>query len=136
MKRSWKKKASVWTMAAAMTVSYIPQYVSAEETTQSGTVIETQSDPLAEMQTETLMQETPMETTSQPQTLSENETLAETTSQTQVLSENTTPESIPETTTQATSEGIPETSTQAPTESVPETSAQPSETPSESIQES
>ena len=119
MKRSWKKKASVWTMAAAMTVSYIPQYVSAEETTQSGTVMETQTDPLAEMQTETLMQETPMETTSQPQTLSENETLAETTSQTQVLSENTTPESIPETTTQATSESIPETSTQAPTESVP-----------------
>lgn len=136
MKRSWKKKASVWTMAAAMTVSYIPQYVSAEETTQSGTVMETQTDPLAEMQTETLMQETPMETTSHPQTLSENETLAETTSQTQVLSENTTPESIPETTTQATSEGIPETSTQAPTESVPETSAQPSETPSESIPES
>lgn len=136
MKRSWKKKASVWTMAAAMTVSYIPQYVSAEETTQSGTVMETQTDPLAEMQTETLMQETPMETTSQPQTLSENETLAETTSQTQVLSENTTSESIPETTTQATSESIPETSTQAPTESVPETSAQPSETPSESIPES
>ena len=56
MKRSWKKKASVWTMAAAMTVSYIPQYVSAEETTQSGTVMETQTDPLAEMQTETLLQ--------------------------------------------------------------------------------
>ena len=34
MKRSWKKKASVWTMAAAMTVSYIPQYSFAEETTE------------------------------------------------------------------------------------------------------
>ena len=35
MKRSWKKKASVWTMAAAMTVSYIPQYSFAEETTEN-----------------------------------------------------------------------------------------------------
>ena len=34
MKRSWKKKASVWTMAAAMTVSYIPQYSFAEENTE------------------------------------------------------------------------------------------------------
>ena len=35
MKRSWKKKAYVWTMAAAMTVSYIPQYSFAEETTEN-----------------------------------------------------------------------------------------------------
>lgn len=118
-------------MAAAMTVSYIPQYVSAEETTQSGTVMETQTDPLVEMQTETLMQETPMET----QTLLENETPVETTSQTQVLSENGTTESTPETTTQVPTESVPETSTQAPSESVPETSAQPSETPSESVPE-
>ena len=106
MKRSWKKKASVWTMAAAMTVSYIPQYASAEETTHQE--VQTQTTQLEETQTEGL---------------------------TQVLSENETPEHT-STEGAAPSESIPEASTPVPTESVPETSAQvPTESSSESIPE-
>ena len=52
MKRSWKKKASVWTMAAAMTVSYIPQYSFAEETTEN---------IKQETQTQTIEEQTIME---------------------------------------------------------------------------
>ena len=111
MKGSWKKKASVWTMAAAMTVSYIPQYASAEETTHQE--VQTQSTQWEETQTEGIGVTPEAET--------------QTTSQTQ---ENTSPEGT------STSESVPETSSQAPTESVPETSAQvPTESSSESIPE-
>ena len=113
MKRSWKKKASVWTMATAMTVSYIPQYVSAEETTQSGTVMETQTDPLAEI-TENIKQET------QTQTIEEQTILGN------LTSEALATESIPETSlqipTESSSESVPETSSQTPSESITPTS--------------
>lgn len=108
MKRSWKKKASVWTMAAAMTVSYIPQYSFGEETT------------------ENIKQET------QTQTLEEQTLLENLTSE--ALATESIPDTTPETTIGAPTESIPETSLQVPTESssesVPETSSQ---TPSESI---
>ena len=108
MKRSWKKKASVWTMAAAMTVSYIPQYSFAEETT------------------ENIKQET------QTQTLEEQTLLENLTSE--ALATESIPDTTPETTIEAPTESVPETSLQVPTESasesVPETSSQ---TPSESV---
>lgn len=108
MKRSWKKKASVWTMAAAMTVSYIPQYSFAEETT------------------ENIKQET------QTQTLEEQTLLENLTSE--ALATESIPDTTPETTIGAPTESVPETSLQVPTESasesVPETSSQ---TPSESV---
>ena len=115
MKRSWKKKASVWTMAAAMTVSYIPQYASAEETTRQE--VQTQSTQVEDTQSERV------ETTQETQT----------TSQTQVLSESETPQGSSET---IPAESVPETSIPLPTESVPETSSQtPIESASESIPE-
>ena len=84
MKRSWKKKASVWTMATAMTVSYIPQYSFAEETT------------------ENIKQET------QTQTIEEQTILGN------LTSEALATESIPETSlqipTESSSESVPETS--------------------------
>ena len=108
MKRSWKKKASVWTMAAAMTVSYIPQYSFAEETTEN-IKQETQTQALEE------------------QTLLENLT-------SEALATESIPDTTPETTIGAPTESVPETSLQVPTESasesVPETSSQ---TPSESV---
>lgn len=108
MKRSWKKKAYVWTMAAAMTVSYIPQYSFAEETT------------------ENIKQET------QTQTLEEQTLLENLTSE--ALATESIPDTTPETTIGAPTESVPETSLQVPTESasesVPETSSQ---TPSESV---
>lgn len=108
MKRSWKKKASVWTMAAAMTVSYIPQYSFAEETT------------------ENIKQETQTQTIEE-QTLLENLT-------SEALATESIPDTTPETTIGAPTESVPETSLQVPTESasesVPETSSQ---TPSESV---
>jgi len=92
MKRSWKKKASVWTMAAAMTVSYIPQYSFAEETT------------------ENIKQETQTQTIEE-QTILEN-----------LTSEALATESIPETSlqipTESSSESVPETSSQTPSESI------------------
>ena len=108
MKRSWKKKASVWTMAAAMTVSYIPQYSFAEETT------------------ENIKQETQTQTIEE-QTLLENLT-------SEALATESIPDTTPETTIGAPTESVPETSLQVPTESasesIPETSSQ---TPSESV---
>ncbi len=134
MKRSWKKKASVWTMAAAMTVSYIPQYTSAEETTHQEVQIQSTQMGATTQNEGTIVQEVETQTTSQIQVLSESETP-------QSSSESAPSESIPETLTQAlsesvpsTSERIPETSSQTPTEtsseSIPETSSQ---TPSESV---
>ncbi len=108
MKRSWKKKASVWTMAAAMTVSYIPQYASAEETTHQ----EVQTQVLAESET--------------PQASIPSESAS-----TEGVSN--TSETVPETPTPIPTESVSETSSQAPSESVTPTSSQES---SESTQES
>lgn len=108
MKRSWKKKASVWTMAAAMTVSYIPQYSFAEETT------------------ENIKQETQTQTIEE-QTLLENLT-------SEALATESIPDTTPETTIGAPTESVPETSLQVPTESASESVRETSsQTPSESV---
>lgn len=110
MKRSWKKKASVWTMAAAMTVSYIPQYSFAEETT------------------ENIKQETQTQTIEE-QTILEN-----------LTSETLATESVPETSlqipTESSSESIPETSSQTPSESITPTSSQEESSTQESTPQS
>lgn len=110
MKRSWKKKASVWTMAAAMTVSYIPQYSFAEETT------------------ENIKQETQTQTTEE-QTILGN-----------LTSEALATESIPETSlqipTESSSESVPETSSQTPSESITPTSSQEESSTQESTPQS
>lgn len=110
MKRSWKKKASVWTMAAAMTVSYIPQYSFAEETT------------------ENIKQETQTQTIEE-QTILEN-----------LTSEALATESIPETSlqmpTESSSESVPETSSQTPSESITPTSSQEESSTQESTPQS
>ena len=110
MKRSWKKKASVWTMATAMTVSYIPQYSFAEETT------------------ENIKQET------QTQTIEEQTILGN------LTSEALATESIPETSlqipTESSSESVPETSSQEPSESITPTSSQEESSTQESTPQS
>lgn len=110
MKRSWKKKASVWTMAAAMTVSYIPQYSFAEETT------------------ENIKQETQTQTIEE-QTILEN-----------LTSEALATESIPETSlqipTESSSGSVPETSSQEPSESITPTSSQEESSTQESTPQS
>ena len=110
MKRSWKKKASVWTMAAAMTVSYIPQYSFAEKTT------------------ENIKQET------QTQTIEEQTILGN------LTSEALATESIPETSlqipTESSSESVPETSSQEPSESITPTSSQEESSTQESTPQS
>lgn len=110
MKRSWKKKASVWTMAAAMTVSYIPQYSFAEETT------------------ENIKQETQTQTIEE-QTILEN-----------LTSEALATESVPETSlqipTESSSESVPETSSQTPSESITPTSSQEESSTQESTPQS
>lgn len=110
MKRSWKKKASVWTMAAAMTVSYIPQYSFAEKTT------------------ENIKQETQTQTIEE-QTILEN-----------LTSEALATESIPETSlqipTESSSESVPETSSQTPSESITSTSSQEESSTQESTPQS
>lgn len=120
MKRSWKKKASVWTMAAAMTVSYIPQYSFAEETT------------------ENIKQET------QTQTIEEQTILESPTSEALATIPETTieapTESVPETslqvTTESSSESVPETSSQTPSESITPTSSQEESSTQESTPQS
>ena len=120
MKRSWKKKASVWTMAAAMTVSYIPQYSFAEETT------------------ENIKQET------QTQTIEEQTLLENLTSEALATTPETTigapTESVPETSlqvpTESASESVPETSSQTPSESVTPTSSQEESSTQESTPQS
>ena len=120
MKRSWKKKASVWTMAAAMTVSYIPQYSFAEETT------------------ENIKQET------QTQTIEEQTILESPTSEALATIPETTieapTESVPETSlqvpTESSSESVPETSSQTPSESITPTSSQEESSTQESTPQS
>ena len=120
MKRSWKKKASVWTMAAAMTVSYIPQYSFAEETT------------------ENIKQET------QTQTIEEQTILESPTSEALATIPETTieapTESVPETSlqvpTESSSESVPETSSQEPSESITPTSSQEESSTQESTPQS
>ena len=129
MKGSWKKKASVWTMAAAMTVSYIPQYASAEETTYQE--VQTQNAQPEDTQNDAVM-------------LSENTTVEHISTDGAAPSESipdstsVSTESIPETSaqvpTESSSESTPETSAQIPTESITPTSS--SETASESTPES
>lgn len=120
MKRSWKKKASVWTMAAAMTVSYIPQYSFAEETTE---IIK------QETQTQTIEEQTILESPT-PEALA---TIPETTIEAPT-------ESVPETslqvTTESSSESVPETSSQAPSESITPTSSQEESSTQESTPQS
>ena len=120
MKRSWKKKASVWTMAAAMTVSYIPQYSFAEENT------------------ENIKQET------QTQTIEEQTILESPTSEALATIPETTieapTESVPETSlqvpTESSSESVPETSSQTPSESITPTSSQEESSTQESTPQS
>ena len=120
MKRSWKKKASVWTMAAAMTVSYIPQYSFAEENT------------------EIIKQET------QTQTIEEQSILESPTSEALATIPETTieapTESVPETSlqvpTESSSESVPETSSQTPSESITPTSSQEESSTQESTPQS
>lgn len=120
MKRSWKKKASVWTMAAAMTVSYIPQYSFAEENT------------------EIIKQET------QTQTIEEQTILESPTSEVLATIPETTieapTESVPETSlqvpTESSSESVPETSSQTPSESITPTSSQEESSTQESTPQS
>lgn len=120
MKRSWKKKASVWTMAAAMTVSYIPQYSFAEETTE---IIK------QETQTQTIEEQTILESPT-PEALA---TIPETTIEAPT-------ESVPETSlqvpTESSSESVPETSSQAPSESITPTSSQEESSTQESTPQS
>ena len=120
MKRSWKKKASVWTMAAAMTVSYIPQYSFAEETTE---IIK------QETQTQTIEEQTILESPT-PEALA---TIPETTIEAPT-------ESIPETSlqipTESSSESVPETSSQEPSESITPTSSQEESSTQESTPQS
>ena len=120
MKRSWKKKASVWTMAAAMTVSYIPQYSFAEETTEN---------IKQETQTQTIAEQTILESPT-PEALA---TIPETTIEAPT-------ESVPETSlqipTESSSESVPETSSQAPSESITPTSSQEESSTQESTPQS
>lgn len=120
MKRSWKKKASVWTMAAAMTVSYIPQYSFAEENTE---IIK------QETQTQTIEEQTILESPT-PEALA---TIPETTIEAPT-------ESVPETSlqvpTESSSESVPETSSQAPSESITPTSSQEESSTQESTPQS
>ena len=120
MKRSWKKKASVWTMAAAMTVSYIPQYSFAEETTE---IIK------QETQTQTIEEQTILESP----TSEALATIPETTIEAPT-------ESVPETSlqvpTESSSESVPETSSQAPSESITPTSSQEESSTQESTPQS
>ena len=120
MKRSWKKKASVWTMAAAMTVSYIPQYSFAEETTE---IIK------QETQTQTIEEQTILESPT-PEALA---TIPETTIEAPT-------ESVPETSlqvpTESSSESVPETSSQTPSESITPTSSQEESSTQESTPQS
>lgn len=110
MKRSWKKKASVWTMAAAMTVSYIPQYSFAEETT------------------ENIKQET------QTQTIEEQTILGNLTSE--ALATESVPETSLQIPTESSSESVPETSSQEPSESITPTSSQEESSTQESTPQS
>ena len=120
MKRSWKKKASVWTMAAAMTVSYIPQYSFAEETTE---IIK------QETQTQTIEEQTILESP----TSEALATIPETTIEAPT-------ESVPETSlqvpTESSSESVPETSSQTPSESITPTSSQEESSTQESTPQS
>ena len=120
MKRSWKKKASVWTMAAAMTVSYIPQYSFAEENTE---IIK------QETQTQTIEEQTILESP----TSEALATIPETTIEAPT-------ESVPETSlqvpTESSSESVPETSSQAPSESITPTSSQEESSTQESTPQS
>lgn len=120
MKRSWKKKASVWTMAAAMTVSYIPQYSFAEETT------------------ENIKQETQTQTTEE-QTILENltsEALATIPETTIEAPTESVPETSLQTPTESSSESVPETSSQTPSESITPTSSQEESSTQESTPQS
>lgn len=120
MKRSWKKKASVWTMAAAMTVSYIPQYSFAEENTE---IIK------QETQTQTIEDQTILESP----TSEALATIPETTIEAPT-------ESVPETSlqvpTESSSESVPETSSQTPSESITPTSSQEESSTQESTPQS
>lgn len=120
MKRSWKKKASVWTMAAAMTVSYIPQYSFAEENTE---IIK------QETQTQTIEEQTILESP----TSEALATIPETTIEAPT-------ESVPETSlqvpTESSSESVPETSSQTPSESITLTSSQEESSTQESTPQS
>ena len=120
MKRSWKKKASVWTMAAAMTVSYIPQYSFAEENTE---IIK------QETQTQTIEEQTILESP----TSEALATIPETTKEAPT-------ESVPETSlqvpTESSSESVPETSSQTPSESITPTSSQEESSTQESTPQS
>ena len=120
MKRSWKKKASVWTMAAAMTVSYVPQYSFAEENTE---IIK------QETQTQTIEEQTILESP----TSEALATIPETTIEAPT-------ESVPETSlqvpTESSSESVPETSSQTPSESITPTSSQEESSTQESTPQS
>lgn len=120
MKRSWKKKASVWTMVAAMTVSYIPQYSFAEENTE---IIK------QETQTQTIEEQTILESP----TSEALATIPETTIEAPT-------ESVPETSlqvpTESSSESVPETSSQTPSESITPTSSQEESSTQESTPQS
>ena len=120
MKRSWKKKASVWTMAAAMTVSYIPKYSFAEENTE---IIK------QETQTQTIEEQTILESP----TSEALATIPETTIEAPT-------ESVPETSlqvpTESSSESVPETSSQTPSESITPTSSQEESSTQESTPQS
>ena len=120
MKRSWKKKASVWTMAAAMTVSYIPQYSFAEENSE---IIK------QETQTQTIEEQTILESP----TSEALATIPETTIEAPT-------ESVPETSlqvpTESSSESVPETSSQTPSESITPTSSQEESSTQESTPQS
>lgn len=120
MKRSWKKKASVWTMAAAMTVSYIPQYSFAEENTE---IIK------QETQTHTIEEQTILESPT-------SEALATIPETTIEAPTESVPETSLQTPTESSSESVPETSSQAPSESITPTSSQEESSTQESTPQS
>lgn len=120
MKRSWKKKASVWTMAAAMTVSYIPQYSFAEENTE---IIK------QETQTQTIEEQTILESPT-------SEALATIPETTIEAPTESVPETSLQTPTESSSESVPETSSQAPSESITPTSSQEESSTQESTPQS
>lgn len=120
MKRSWKKKASVWTMAAAMTVSYIPQYSFAEENTE---IIK------QETQTQTIEEQTILESP----TSEALATIPETTIEAPTESVPGTSLQVP---TESSSESVPETSSQTPSESITPTSSQEESSTQESTPQS
>lgn len=103
MRKLWKKRVSVWTMAAAMSVSYIPQCALAEEITYNN-----------EVQTQSAQQEETVIKGELAPVESSSDSVTETSSQ--IPTESVIPTSSSEVTFESTQESISESSAEASTE--------------------